>query len=184
MTLEQLHTRIAELEPAELEAPKRAAVATVLRPRGGELEGLFIRRAEHPDDPWSGHMAFPGGRQDPEDATLLDTARRETLEEVGLDLGRAALLGPLDDVQTHRKGLIVRPYVFALEGEPALEGNYEVAEVLWVPLGPLLRGERDTTYPLERDGQTWRFPAYDADGRIIWGLTYRMLQLLFRLLRP
>ena len=76
MTLEQLRTRIAELEPAELEAPKRAAVATVLRPRGGELEGLFIRRAEHPDDPWSGHMAFPGGRQDPEDATLLEGVRR------------------------------------------------------------------------------------------------------------
>ncbi|MCA9639821.1 MAG: NUDIX domain-containing protein, partial [Myxococcales bacterium] len=69
-----------------------AAVAAVLRPTDADTEVLLIRRAEHEGDPWSGHMAFPGGRHDPTDPDLLTTARRETLEEVGLDLSRRARL--------------------------------------------------------------------------------------------
>ncbi|MEO0321649.1 MAG: CoA pyrophosphatase [Myxococcota bacterium] len=163
---------------------KRAAVASVLRPAEAGPEVLLIRRAEHPRDPWSGHMAFPGGRQDPEDADLLATAHRETLEEVGLDLAGAELLGRGDDLeaiaQGKRAGLVVRPFVFwAPNAETGPMDASEVAEALWAPIVPLLRGERDTTYPYEHEGQRLRFPAYDIDGRIVWGLTHRMLTALF-----
>ena len=85
--------------------PKRAAVAAVLRPGSNGPEVLLIRRAEHPNDPWSGHMAFPGGREDPCDADLFGTAVRETLEEVALDLTtNAALLGTLDDLPAVARG--------------------------------------------------------------------------------
>lgn len=168
---------------------KRAAVASVLRPGDAGPEVLFIRRAEHPSDPWSGHMAFPGGRQDPGDHDLLATARRETLEEVGLDLGGAELLGRGDDLEAiakgKRAGLVVRPFVFWAP-ERLDVGPFdatEVAEALWAPIAPLLRGERDTTHPYVHEGRQLTFPAFDVEGRIVWGLTHRMLTAFFDRLR-
>src|SRR5688500_11808432 len=79
---------------------RRAAVALVLRDGPQGLELLFIRRAEHPLDPWSGQIAFPGGRAEPGDADLRTTAIRETAEELGFDLAAdAEYLGHLDEVQ-------------------------------------------------------------------------------------
>ena len=109
--------------PKRLPATDRtrmSAVAATLRFDRGEPEVLLIRRAEHPNDHWSGHMAFPGGRQDPADATTLATALRETREEIGIDLERhGKLLGRLDDVQAISKGvardMLIVPYVFAME---------------------------------------------------------------------
>ncbi|MEM9195709.1 MAG: CoA pyrophosphatase [Myxococcota bacterium] len=166
----------------------QAAVAIIVRPhRSGEAECLFIRRAEHPNDPWSGHMAFPGGRRDPADASLVAAAVRETLEEVGVELASTSLLGRLDDLHAvsrrGRTGLVISPFVFVLPDlELELRPNYEVAEVCWGVLGPMARHEVDTELPYQDGGQTYRFPAYDLEGRVIWGLTYRMLQSLFGLL--
>src|SRR5215471_21768996 len=86
--------------PATLRGDERfAAVAAILRDREGEAEVLLIRRAQKTGDPWSGHMAFPGGRQDPSDLDLLHTAVRETQEEVGLELSPGRnLIGRLDDL--------------------------------------------------------------------------------------
>ena len=159
-----------------------AAVAAVLRATpAGESEVLLIERARHEADPWSGHMAFPGGRRDPEDEDLLRTALRETREEVGLDLERhGQLLGRLDDLAAvargRRVGMIIAPFVFRLEGSPPLEANRrEVETMLWAPLAPLARGEADTTHPYVIDGQPAALPGYDVAGKIVWGLTYRML---------
>ena len=189
----RIRGRLNARDPRDLlrdrdEPVKRAAVASVLRPAAAGPEVLLIRRAEHPRDPWSGHMAFPGGRQDPEDADLLATAQRETLEEVGLDLAGAELLGRGDDLEAiargKRAGLVVRPFVFwAPDAETGPFDASEVAEALWAPIVPLLRGERDTTHPYEHAGQRLTFPAYDVDGRIVWGLTHRMLTAFFARLR-
>jgi len=162
------------------EPDPRAAVAAVLRP-GPDI--LFIRRAEHPKDPWSGHMAFPGGRRDPTDDSLEHTARRETFEEVGLDLGQGQLLGPLDDMPTFAGGLVVRPYVWLVEDPRPLTPNHEVSAVSWTSLSTLESGAHDTTYPLQWKGQHHEFPGYDVGPGIVWGLTYRMLHALFETLR-
>lgn len=174
-------------EPA-LARPKRAAVATILRDIGAGPEVFFIRRAEHPLDPWSGHMAFPGGREEPHDGDLLETALRETREEVMLDLGQnAQLLGRLDELPVtargRRTGLTVAPFVFELTHEVPVAYNYEVAEVLWAPLEPMFRGARATTFHYDIHGERLALPAHDIDGRIVWGLTHRMLEGLFALLR-
>lgn len=182
-----IRRRLAEREPSLLpEAPRRAAVATILRAPdpSAEAEVLLIRRAEHPHDPWSGHMAFPGGRREPEDPSLLDTARRETLEEVGIDLQRHAdLLGRLDDLPAVARGkpvgMVISPFVFELGTDTAIVPNYEVAEALWAPLGSLARGEADTTRPYPYDGRHYHLPAFDVQGRVVWGLTYQMLQSFF-----
>ncbi|MEM9073987.1 MAG: CoA pyrophosphatase [Myxococcota bacterium] len=181
MDLDELRRGLARHQASEVRAEKQAAVAAVVRPTPEGLSALFIKRAEVEGDPWSGHMAFPGGRHEPHDEDLLETAVRETREELGLSLTGATLLGRLDDLQTHRKGLMVRPYVFALDAEPALVPNREVAKTLWSPLGPLRSGERDASYLFEREGKRFEFPAYDVRGQLVWGLTYRMLRSLFRL---
>lgn len=177
----------------------RAAVAAILRERdpavGAEL--FFIRRAEHPGDPWSGHIAFPGGRREEVDARLVDTAVRETREEVGLDLARAELLARLPDLpamgRARRTNLVVTPFVFALPGEQSVVPNHEVAETLWVPLARLLAGEGRSTYTYSWEGKSWDLPCFrlellgptrDGAARetVLWGMTLRMLETMFEAL--
>ena len=170
------------------EHDKWAAVAMLLRDGTAGPEVFFIRRAEHPSDPWSGHMAFPGGRRQADDDSLLDTAVRETHEEVGLDLlAEADQIGQLDDLQAIARGkpqeTVIRPFVFEVHREsPIRPDEREVAEALWTPLLPLYRGEADTVRPYQWHGTQIDFPAYDVDGRVVWGLTYQMLRSFFRIL--
>ena len=160
-----------------------AAVAAVLVPSPDAV--LLIRRAERAGDPWSGHMAFPGGRREPEDADLVATAVRETFEEVGLRLTRTDLLGGLDDVVPRTPVLppiAVRPFVFLLAERPALRPNPEVAGVRWVHLDHLLHPETYHSARLEVRGEPRDFPAYRVDETIVWGMTERILtELLGRL---
>lgn len=167
----------------------RAAVAIVVRDGTDGPQVLLIRRAEHPADAWSGHMAFPGGRQDPQDENLIATAIRETFEEVGLDLGRAGrLLGQLAPVPAVARGrpvgMTIVPFIFELVADAELLYSDEVVEAVWVPLDPLLQGQLRTTFAVDRDsGERVELPAHNVGGRIVWGLTYRMLDSLFELLR-
>ncbi len=167
--------------------PRAAAVAAVLVPDGPSTRLLFIRRADNPRDPWSGQMALPGGRHEPGDPSLRHTAMRETWEEVGLSLDGARHLAALDDVeavaQGRRVGMLIRPHVFALDRPPTLRPNEEVAEVIWAPLGPLFTGAAETEHSWQLGPARWRLPAWDVEGRIVWGLTHRMLSGMFELLR-
>lgn len=182
---EALRHRLPGTPEENAEPSPAAAVAAVLRTglRGPEV--LFIQRAEQPGDPWSGHMAFPGGHREPDDRTLEDTAVRETVEELGLDLRRdGQSLARLPDLPTYKGRLVVRGFVFSVREHAALAPNHaEVAAVHWTPLEPLLRGERDTHMEAEWKGQRLRFPGYQVGERIVWGLTYRMLQYLIDGLR-
>jgi 8-oxo-dGTP pyrophosphatase MutT (NUDIX family) len=177
------------LKPAEIEAGQAndAAVAAVLMRTDEGSSVLLIRRGEHPSDPWSGHMAFPGGRKEARDDSLLITAQRETHEEVGLDLARhATLLGALHPVPAiaggERAGFSITPFVFLLESEqPLVLDSSEVHEALWAPLDPLCRGVGRTQHIHTHKGAPRELPAFDIDGRVVWGLTFRMLLGLLRL---
>ena len=139
---------------------------------------LLIRRAERADDPWSGHMALPGGRRAAEDADLLATAIRETSEEVGILLPRSSLLGGLDDVLPRTPVLppiAVRPYVFALAERPPLAPNPEVAGWRWVSLDLLLHPETYHSVRLQIRGESRDVPAYELDQSIVWGMTERIM---------
>lgn len=164
-------------------------MAAVLRyPHPDAPEVLLIRRAEDPRDPWSGHMAFPGGRRERDDGSLQNTAARETAEEVGLDLKRhGELLGRLDDVEAmakaKRTGLIIAPFVFLLRAQDVelrLEAN-EVAEAVWVPLRPMMDGTLDAPFRFRERDLDLTLPSYRLDDeRVVWGLTHRMLSMFFR----
>jgi 8-oxo-dGTP pyrophosphatase MutT (NUDIX family) len=178
----------ARLVPDQ-EGVKWAAVAAVMREGEGDAELLFIHRAEHPEDPWSGQMAFPGGRVEPGDTDPLAAAVRETREELALDLDREArLIGRLSDVPAVGGGrplpLVIAPYVFHLEGSPELKPNYEVAAVVWVPLGFLIdRGNR-STLAWDHGHMRIPLPCYRYQDHVIWGLTFGMVDELVELLAP
>jgi 8-oxo-dGTP pyrophosphatase MutT (NUDIX family) len=153
-----------------------AAVAVVLVPDPDAV--LLIRRAERTGDPWSGHMALPGGRREPADADLAATAIRETAEEVGVDLLRSALLGSLDDVVPRTPTLppiAVRPYVFGLSRRPALTPNPEVAAARWVPLDHLLHPGNYHPVRIQIRGEDREFPAYQLEDAMVWGMTERVI---------
>ena len=163
-----------------------AAVAVVLRCGGGDLEALMIHRAERTSDPWSGHMAFPGGRLEARDDSPLYAAIRETAEEVGLDLEHdATFLGRVSDVTPRGRGrglgLVIEPFLFSIRGDPHLRLGDEVQSVVWVPLGHI----RDRTN--RRSMWYWRavvpvrLPCYHYQGHLIWGLTLRILDEIVQL---
>ena len=168
---------------------RQAAVAVILRDNGPDTEMLFIKRSEKQGDPWSGHMAFPGGHRDPVDTSLKAAAMRETLEEIGLDLNEADYLGPLDQQQAMPRGrplsMLIAPHVFELEGDPSFFANYEVAEVVWTPLGPMVTGTCHDTETKLMAGKPTIFNGYRLEGgHFVWGLTYRMVKSFFSMLDP
>lgn len=173
---------------------RQAAVAIILREQHRradwpETEVLFIRRAEKPGDPWSGHMAFPGGHREPADADLRAAAIRETLEEIGADLSSARYLGQLDHQHAAPRGrqinMIVSPHVFELTEAVEFKPNHEVAEVVWAPLAPLVKGVLHTAERLPVGGEHTWFNGYRlTQGHFVWGLTYRMLKTFFIVLDP
>jgi 8-oxo-dGTP pyrophosphatase MutT (NUDIX family) len=164
--------------------PRRAAVSIVLRDGEDGIEVLFIHRAEHPQDPWSGHMAFPGGRTEEGEAALT-TAMRETEEEVGLDLASAQLLGALDELQPARRhplDLAISPFVFRVAPDVVPRPNHEVRQICWFSLDALMTDRYRSTYDYSEGGSVLRFPCFRVEERVIWGLTYRMFgELALRL---
>jgi 8-oxo-dGTP pyrophosphatase MutT (NUDIX family) len=160
-----------------------AAVALVLAGRQDDLSLCFIRRAEHPLDPWSGHMALPGGRWDPTDPHPRAAAERETLEEVGLSLDDSHWLGPLSDVLVRLGGkddrrMILSPFVYYLGEKLApFVPNHEVAEAFWIPLGYLWDARNMGSLEWEREGKRLLYPAIRFRDSSIWGLTFRVLTL-------
>lgn len=160
-------------------AGSRAAVALVLRDGPAGIELLFIRRAEHPGDPWSGQMAFPGGRSEPGDADALATAIRETREEVGLDLAAdAELLGPLDEVRAMARmrpmDLTIAPFVFRKLRKVELRLSEEVVSAHWLPLARLIGPSLRSTMEYVHQGTALQFPCIRYEELVIWGLTFRM----------
>ncbi|MBK8970900.1 MAG: CoA pyrophosphatase [Hahellaceae bacterium] len=161
---------------------RRSAVAIIYRDhpsRGREL--FFIERARRPGDPWSGDMAFPGGKMHSDDVSICATAKRETREETGIDLDQSAHYeGRLRDVLTRRhnqfRPMVVTPHLFRLMEEPLLELNHEVAGVLWVPLAFLDDPANLSTTPWRMRGVSLKMPCYYFEDKCIWGLSFQMLQ--------
>ena len=177
MTLERARRALARYAAQEISAPEArpAAVALILVEQSGGLEALFIKRAARAGDPWSGQVAFPGGRHDPEDRDLLATAIRETREETGVELSDAERLGVLDDLYPRTPTLPpvrVRPFVETVEVERAF----------WVPLARIVEPSVRRDVKLLVGGVERVFPAYDLGEDVIWGMTERILTPFLELL--
>ncbi|HZT58369.1 MAG TPA: CoA pyrophosphatase [Pyrinomonadaceae bacterium] len=166
-----------------------AAVALVLRRRLSEAELLIIKRSVSERDHWSGHLALPGGRAEPEDASLSATAVRETFEEVGINLGAGgAVLGRLATVTPQSRlapPVSVTPFVAVAPAEYHVLGDGEaskelalsdeVAAAFWVPVSELRTGGRSDKFRMVFAGVEREWPAYPSAHGPIWGLTERIL---------
>ena len=149
---------------------------------------LFIERAKRIGDPWSGHMAFPGGRVEGDDADSQRTAERETFEEVGIDLRAAELIGRLDDQAGRRSGTTwqgrpIAGYIYHLDEPATVVASLEVEEALWVRSSALLEPGNQVDYNVSYAPGT--FPGIlvgKPDRHVIWGLTYRFLESFMRAL--
>ncbi len=154
-----------------------AAVAILIKPNDDDLELLLVKRAEVPGDPWSGDMAFPGGKQMPSDRSLVDTAAREALEETGIDLRSVEAVGFMESVQSSvRRTLSVQPIIYKLDEAPEVHLNYELTKYMWVPLTAL----RDSRAQAVVKG--WEGPVFRVGCDVVWGLTYRMLEKILEML--
>jgi 8-oxo-dGTP pyrophosphatase MutT (NUDIX family) len=189
LSLERIAARVRayrpRLEPQPLDPRHQAAVSVILHAgERGEPELLFIERASRDGDPWSGQMAFPGGRRELEDPSLEATAARETLEEVGLELPPP--LGRLDDFTNAGQvarlpGLqlvCVAPYVYHLAQRARLRCSDEVASAVWVPLAWIAQPQSAATHQLEYTAFRGTFPAFVYERYKVWGMTYRILECL------
>jgi 8-oxo-dGTP pyrophosphatase MutT (NUDIX family) len=167
---------------AEDGSRRLAAIALVLRSgAGADPELLMIKRAEAEGDPWSGHVACPGGRMEPGDHDLEQTAIRETWEETGVNLARdGQLLGALDDISPRTPALppiIVRPYVAVVKPELEIVQSSEVAEAFWVPLAALRERAAWGTAMVSVSGYGERqVAAFRHGAYTVWGLTERVLR--------
>ena len=150
---------------------------------------LLIKRAEIVGDPWSGHMALPGGRRETKDPDLLETAVRETREETGIELRHLGLhLGRLSDVAPRNPGLpplVIAPYVFVVPGTVQAEPSpREVDEALWIPLGTLASPDARGDVTIRFGNESREFPAFQISERIVWGLTHRILSEFLSVIEP
>lgn len=156
------------------EQDSTAAIALLLRPVDDDVEILFVKRVRNPQDPWSGQIALPGGKRDPGDCTLKETVTREIKEEVGIVLDECQLLGVLKAiVSAPRPEMKILPFVIYCGHEPSITLNEKELEgFFWVSLKELVRHKGTVTF--------WfgEFPAYVLEENVIWGLTFRIVEMV------
>jgi 8-oxo-dGTP diphosphatase len=172
---EQLSKQLRKLSD---EQQANAAVALLLKGKSNP-SALFVKRVQNPKDPWSGQIALPGGKRDPKDNDLKETAIRETLEETNVNLDECVFLGVMNAKEsTPRPDIRVLPFVVLLDYDPIITLNEkELEQHFWIPLQKLAKNRTKITLSF---GET---SAYVVDDKVIWGLTYRITEELLRILK-
>src|SRR5829696_6827174 len=168
-------------EAAVTDDVRPAAILLALRAGAdGEPELLMIKRAEAEGDPWSGHIACPGGRMEPGDRDLAVTAVRETWEETGVDVARdGRLLGHLDDISPRTPALppiVIRPYVALVRAGVEIVPSREVAAAFWVPVSALREQTAWGVSNVSVGGALLEVSAFQHGEYTVWGLTERVLR--------
>lgn len=186
---DELQRSLAQMQPqTEQLCDRRAAsVALIVQAAPLGLELLFIERARHPGDPWSGNLGFPGGRRDPGDIDLRHTAERETREEIGIDLCQARYLGRLADIVGQNLPIRVSCFVYGLQQQVEPQRSTEVQDVFWYRLEELFAPQRQVLSRVEFGGRVLEAPAVDlglADKPVLWGITYRLVSQFRQLVCP
>lgn len=157
-----------------------AAVALVLEDSAAGLNLLFIERAANENDYWSGQIAFPGGRCEKLDSCPRETAKRETREEIGLDLASSHYLGRLSDFAPAGPRIVISTFVYAFDCHPDLATDtLEIADAFWFPVEEIRNPARYAQVQCLFRNRLMRFPAINVGkGQPLWGITFRLLQNL------
>ena len=185
ITINEIHSAINDQDhkPAVHDtSASQASVALIIAEGESGLEICFIRRSERDDDPWSGHVAFPGGRVEVEDICANTVAERETKEEIGIHLVENHRIGPLPIRQIERsaaiENMVLSPFVYHIGSRDQVVTScdpMEVAEVFWVPVKHLFDTKSVSDHEFSIRGSNMTFPGIKVGDHIIWGLTLRIL---------
>jgi len=180
-SIEEIARTMTGYVPALIDRPtkRHGSVAMILRDDGSEPHVLFVERARRQGDPWSGHIAFPGGTIEPDDAGPRQAAERETMEEIGLDLRPGSYLGRLDDLTGATLPVVVSGFVYAVSSPGPLTLSVEIQETFWTPLSLLTDATRRVEHRFRYGDAERSLPAIDllGPGRpVLWGLTYRFIR--------
>ncbi|MCY1405309.1 putative Nudix hydrolase NudL [compost metagenome] len=179
--LDELRQRLAAHTPRDLYNDRSFPEAAVLLPITCNEELVLTLRATGLST-HSGEVAFPGGRRDPDDRDLIQTALREAEEEIALPSGLVDVITPLSTLVS-RHGIKVTPFVgFVPDSVPYKPNDGEIAAVFSVPLEFFRDDPRETTHRIDYSGRHWFVPAYRFGEYKIWGLSAIMLVELLNLL--
>lgn len=161
----------ATLKPVTDEQGANAAVSLLLKQSRVDFEVLLVKRVKNPQDPWSGQMALPGGKREPDDKDLKDTVKRETMEETGVALGDSNFLGVLTAVKSeHKPEVKILPFVALLAGNPKLKlCRDELESYVWVPYESIVQSRGTVEFAFGK------YPAYMVADPAVWGITYKIL---------
>lgn len=186
-SLADIRRLLADRQPCLLPTGslRHAAVAMILRAGETGPKVLFIERAHHEGDPWSGDLGFPGGKVEAGDGEPRTAAERETFEEIGLDLQEARYLGRLDDIAGAHLPVAVSCFVYETDRPGPFTLSAEIAEVFWVPLQLLRDPHRHRLMTVFFRGERLQRPAIDLRGpdrTVLWGITYRLICQFLRIL--
>jgi len=163
--------------PAASGPVQAAVLVPLLLPADAERPHVVLTRRRADLRRHAGEISFPGGRQDPGDADLRETALREAEEEIGLPRAAVAVLGELPATSTFVTNYLIHPFVGLLRSEPRWQASpREVAAILELPLEELA-GARMRTQ-MTRRGFTFETDAYVLGEHLIWGATARILDEL------
>ncbi len=188
MCLTDVRQVLAAHEPVMItdETLIHAVVALLLKEDATGLQLLFIERATHADDPWSGDIGLPGGKVDAADGSAQQTAEREVREELGLDLRSARCLGRLSDVSGAHLPVRVSCLVYGIDTVAPFRLNHEIRDAFWVALRDIEDANRHVQEEVTFRAETFMRQAVIlplAGKPVLWGLTYRLVMHFSEIMR-
>ena len=160
------------LRPISDQQEANAAVSLILKQVKKDLRILFVKRVERLSDPWSGQIAFPGGKKDLEDINLKDTIIRETFEETNLKLEEDSLIGVLEAIDSgHFSKIKILPFISFLKGSQMIRlNNKELDNYFWVSYKKIINNQSLVEINSIKE------PAYVLGDEVVWGITYKILR--------
>ena len=173
--LKQILTSPITIDSEDNSKNKLASVLIIIF--GTEPMVLMTERAKTMNH-HAGEISFPGGTWEKRDMDLLQTAIRETKEELGIEISRLAVIGQLDPVTTLNSGFKITPFIVFLDELPKIMYNSEIESILRIPLFSLLKTIEDDNDPSHQS--IMEMHSFKFENHLIWGASARMLKQILR----
>ena len=174
MLLDDLKSRLSNSVNSKIENPGKYRLASILVIiYGNEPIVVMTEKPKHMKF-HAGEISFPGGKLDSDDSTLLETALRETREEIGLSISKEQVIGQLEPVVTLNSGFLILPFLAVVDKIPTLSANAEVEKIFHIPLESFLKTQArdpDPSHNLIQEMYTFEY-----ENQIVWGASARILK--------
>ena len=174
MHLDELKSRLSNTIDPEIEFDKKYRMASILVVIYGKEPIVIMTEKPKHMKFHAGEISFPGGKLDSDDVDLLETAIRETREEIGLTISKHQVIGQLDPVVTLNSGFLILPFISVVNKIPKLLANCEVEKIFHIPLESFLKTQSQDPDPTHNRIQ--EMYTFEYQNQIIWGASARILK--------